>query len=354
VTTKRLQSSGTASVGVHCVAKVTNEANCLFHEVDQKNDIGNDAFIEFIVEQTATGCCIATQIKSGSSYVRNGRFFFTSDEKHFKYWRNHFLPFCGFVYDPVSDTVRWVDITAHVSSKPTQFTIELPDDNIFDRAHFDSFRDHFLSYRPLFSDAANFGKALKEFSHTEDSARCVNGIRALFSFHRNQIETWYFVVSTINNFRGHPLLRFLVATLAHVPGHMDIFWVPGKNTIPESVCAEAELVLKRMLSRDSILTLLGAIDDGGIERGTIGQCVDAIVHLAPHRRECLESIIFDANVPADLRYWALLLQIIYEQNRDHSYCVAITEKASSYFTDEEYQERVRSILETLKTPGFRV
>jgi hypothetical protein len=354
ITMKRPTSNGTASAGVCHIGKVTFGAGSLFHEVDQKNDIGNDAFIEFVVDQASTGCCIATQIKSGASYIRNGRFVLPADEDHFEYWRNHSLPVCGFVYDPASDSARWVDLTGHVNDKPTQFTIEAPPENIFDQAHFPAFREHFLAYRRRFSDAANFGKALADFSHLEDFARCENGIRALFSFHRNRLEAWYFVISTINNFRGHPLLRLLVSTLSHVPGHMDTFWMRGKNTIPEAISNAAELFLKRALTGDTVLTLLGAIDQGGVERGTIGQCVASIVDLAQDRRASLEAIALDVMVPEDVRYWALLLLIIYEQRLHRGYCISVAEKAAPSFTDEDHQERLRGLLETLKTPGLLV
>jgi Domain of unknown function (DUF4365) len=205
MTTKRPASTGTASTGVHHVAKVTSASNSIFHPIHQENDIGNDALIEFILSQAPVGCIVAAQIKSGDSYIRNGKFILPADARHFEYWRSHPLPVCGVVYDPASDTARWVDITAHVNDHPAQFIIEVPDENVFDQAHFDAFRDHFLSYREQFSEFANFGRSLSHFSHLEDSPRCESGIRALFSFHRSRLETWYYVISTLNNFRGHPL-----------------------------------------------------------------------------------------------------------------------------------------------------
>jgi len=338
-------------MGVHHVAKVTESCNCIFHPFHQENEIGNDAFIEFILSEEPIGCSIFAQIKSGSSYIHAGKFVLRADERHFNYWRDQPLPVCGFVYDPASDTARWVDITAHVNDKPTQFSIEVPAENIYDQAHFDAFRDHFLSCSKQFAEIAKFGRALSHFSYLEDLSRCQSGIRALFSFHRSRLETWYYVISTINNFRGHPLLPLIVATLSHVPGHMDIFWVPDQNVIPKPISSEAGSLLKQMLSRESVLTLLSVIVEGGFERGTIGQCVASIIDLAPNRRAFLASIALDSEVPEGTRYWALLLLILYEQRRDREYCTRIAEKVTPSFTGEDHQECARGLLVTLKTPG---
>lgn len=351
MTTTRPASTGTASQGVYHVAKVISASNSIFHPIHQENDIGNDAFIEFVLSTAPIGCMIAAQIKSGDSYNRNGKFILPADAKHFDYWQSHPLPVCGFVYDPASDIARWVDITAHVNDKPAQFTIEVPDENIFDEGHFAVFRDHFLSYREQFSEFANFGRSLSHFSHLEDSARCENGIRALFTFHRSRLEAWYYMVSTINNFRGHPLLPLVVATLAHVPGHMDIFWASNQNVIPEPIRREVESLLTRMLSRESVITLLSVVVEGGFEHGTIGQCVASIVALTPNRRTLLASIALDSDVPETTRYWALLLLILLEQRRHREYCVTITEKTAPSFTGEDHQECARGLLETLKLPG---
>ena len=297
------------------------------------------------------GCVVAAQIKSGDSYIRNGKFILPADAKHFDYWRSFPLPVCGFVYDPASDTARWVDITAHVNNHPMQFTIEVPDENAFDQVHFGSFRDHFLTYRDEFSEIANFGRSLSHFSHLEDIPRCESGIRALFNFHRSRSEAWFYLISTINSFRSHPLLRLLVATLSHVPGHMDIFWVPEQNVVPEPVSGYAESLLRQMLSRESTLTLLSVVEEEGFERGTIGQCVASIVALAPDRRAFLASISLDTEVQESTRYWALLLLILFEQRRDREYCTKIADKASQSFTCDVQLECARGLLETLRTPG---
>ena len=81
MTTRRLDSSGTAAEGVHFVGHIVSACKSIFQEIGQQNDLGNDAYIEFTVDQLATGCCIAAQIKSGTSYLSNGDFVLRVDEK---------------------------------------------------------------------------------------------------------------------------------------------------------------------------------------------------------------------------------------------------------------------------------
>jgi hypothetical protein len=126
------------------------------------------------------------------------------------------------------------------------------------------------------------------------------------------------------------------------------------NVIPEPISTEAESLLKRMLSRESVLTLLTVVVEGGFERGTIGQCVASIVALAPNRRAILASIALDSDMQESTRYWALLLLILYEQRRDREYCARIAEQVAPSLTGEDHQECARGLLETLRTPGHFV
>ena len=120
MTTQRKLTASTAALGVDYVQTLVHKDNSIFNKIDQDNDVGNDAYVEFIENQMTTGCCIAMQIKSGLSYVSaDGKtFYFRADKAHFEYWANHSLPVCGVVYDPTRNVAVWCDITAFFSSNP--------------------------------------------------------------------------------------------------------------------------------------------------------------------------------------------------------------------------------------------
>lgn len=345
---RRPLNFGTASTGVYHVAKVTSQSNCILQTVDQQNDLGVDAYIEFVVGEAATGCCIAIQIKSGSSYCPASGWRIPADTKHVAYWRSHSLPICGIVYDPRIDVARWADISAFLAEHPDveQCDIPVPAHNRFDVEAFSAFRQHFIAYQDQFSDDAHFGGALRLLCHLDDIEQCQSALRALFSFHRNRLETWYFVITSLPSFRGHPLLRRLVAALSHVPGHGDIFW-HYKNIISERTRANARNLLKRFLSRDGVISLLGAVEpEEGLGRGSIGQCVSAIVSVIPHEADVLSSIIFDSALSEDLRFWAVMLLIDSQQRRDFDGLMNTLGLAKTRFTDENY-DRVVALIDTL-------
>ena len=131
----------------------------------------------------------------GRRTVRNGRFVIPADRNHLDYWSSLIIPVVGIVFDPNTDSARWVDITAYLkqnaANERSAETIELNADNPFDTSHLKEFQAHFLSYRPHFGDDAHFAEALAAFAARDDVERCTTGVRSLFSFHRERPEAWY-------------------------------------------------------------------------------------------------------------------------------------------------------------------
>ena len=63
MTTKRKHSQATSRDGINFVRALMERHDSTFQEIDLHNDLGNDVYVEFVVEENATGCCVALQIK---------------------------------------------------------------------------------------------------------------------------------------------------------------------------------------------------------------------------------------------------------------------------------------------------
>ena len=120
MTTKRKTIKATSRAGINYVRNIVEAENCIFQEIDLENDIGNDAYIEFIQQEDATGCCIAVQIKSGASYMSSlgDCLILKADKNHFEYWKSHILPIGAIVFDPEGEKAVWCDVTEFLKAHP--------------------------------------------------------------------------------------------------------------------------------------------------------------------------------------------------------------------------------------------
>lgn len=101
----------TEKLGLAMVERVCAETGFIFRRLST-DDLGVDGIIEVITDGMSTGLLFGVQIKSGSSYVKAGRFRLAADRDHFSYWARYSLPVIGIVYDPQSDLAVWFNISA--------------------------------------------------------------------------------------------------------------------------------------------------------------------------------------------------------------------------------------------------
>jgi hypothetical protein len=355
--TKRKKTKAISREGVNYVRSIVEKQNSIFQEIDLDNDVGNDAYIEFILSESATGCCIATQIKSGASFYTQDqdRYTLKSDRAHFEYWQSHILPVAGIVYNPKKEEAVWCDITEYLSRNPEQikngpYCIHISSDCVFNSESFPKFRDHFLKYREIFKLTENFGLALECFANLQEVEVCLNGIRSLFSFHRQRPESWYYLISCFRNFHNHPLAKTLAIALCHIPGHSDIYWHKG-NLTDESVRQFALSFIKSYFKREEVIQLLELIDDLGISRGSIGQCVHAVIDIIQSRNNILSSIAFDEAIEADTRYWALFFWIYYRQGTSLAHCIKFLMAYLERFPNDENCRLVDDLKNIIKEHG---
>lgn len=355
MTTRRMHSQATSRDGINFVRTLVEQQNCTFQEIDLHNDLGNDAYVEFVVDQSATGCCVALQIKSGSSYrTTSGRYFFQADQDHFEYWSTHTLPVIAVIYDPLAGTAAWCDITQQLRANPASinagpYTIYA--DLELSRSSFESLRDHCLEYRNSHSLEVNLGRALQSFADRNNFERCVDGFQALFSFHRQSYTMWYYVVSALSNYRDYRILPYLIARLSYIPGHPDIFWMK-KDEIDAGVRrAVAAFMHERLDYRDAV-TLLSVIDEDGIARGTIGQCVHALVHMMRAPEATMESIAVDQSVSLGMRHNATILAAEVCQRTSKSSTLAALSRIRESDIDGELGDAIDWLESELSDHGY--
>jgi len=355
MTTKRKHSQSISRDGINFVRSLVERQNSTFQEIDLHNDLGNDAYVEFVVEENATGCCVALQIKSGPSYRNSsGRYSFQADRDHFEYWASHTLPVLAVIFDPERELAVWGDITDHLRSKPSYikegpYAIHV--DRELSESTFPEFRDYCLQYRDQYSREPNFGRALESFSARENVECCFDGLRALFAYHRNQAATWYYLISCISNYRRHPILHPLVARLCHIPGHGDIFW-GNQNTINEEVRRGALLMMTERFDRRDALTLLSAIDDAGVDRGTIGQCVHALIDTMADTASVMESIAIDPSQDERTRHNAILFSITAAQSHSIPSALALLNRLRTSISDDEFSALIDWLEGDLREYGY--
>ncbi len=146
--TKYPKSAQTGEQGVLWVRTIAAQGGGVFRPFES-SDLGVDGAIELLTDQKEpSGDLVLTQVKAGSSYVRNGRFYVDADRDHFETWSRYALPMVGIVYDPARREARWVDISDYLRQRPEvlangPYTIEAPAHQVFSVAQFPQFVSRF-------------------------------------------------------------------------------------------------------------------------------------------------------------------------------------------------------------------
>lgn len=360
---KKKLSTMTAIQGVRFVQGVVEGDNCVFQQIALENDFGNDAYIEFFVNEESTSCCVWVQIKSGKSNVSsNGDLTFKSCKEDFEYWSCHILPVAGIVYDPTRHCAVWIDITKHLEENPSliengPYNIVISQTQQFDDSTFRDFTNHFLKYLDSYHD--KLGLALQKCSNLSDQRDCYDGMQYLLTFQRQNYASWYYIISTYRNFRGHRILYYLTSAIAHLPGHPDIFW-HKKNIINDETRNAALALLEETFGEDEILTMLEIVTDGGgFARGAIGQSVLAIIERLNRKNAILRSIFSDSNIQEDTRYWSIVLLAHFSYYKNDSEagmeCLSLIKANYDSFSDEDLRYMLEGVSEELQSEnGFRL
>lgn len=297
-------TNSTSKSGVDFIQSIVHKHNCIFQEIDTKNDLGIDAIVEIIKDETPTSKFFATQIKSGKTYFNEKANLCKIPVKnHFDYWTKHPLPVYGIVYVPEFGDAYWVDIKNYLKANPEETVIKFERtlaNQINDATFFSIFVPHLLKEVPDIS----FDFAQQLFN-SDKADEFFLGLYTLYKKYADRNETWvlfidYFKIADIEN-----IPNFLIYIIAHLPWHPDISYFNGTMT-NESQEYGKDII--RTFGKQETLKLLKFIDEeNSIARGTIGQSVEAIISIISDFQVHLKEIIRDTTIPLNIKEYAALI-----------------------------------------------
>jgi hypothetical protein len=327
---KYKRSAVTAKEGINFVRSAVENAGSLFIKIDQENDLGIDALLEFIKDEQPLNKQIAVQIKSGQSYYNA-----EADEcmfpvgTHREYWEKHPLPVFGLVYVPVRKTAYWVNIKRHLKAHPDATVVRFPatEANRFDTS---VFKRLFVPAVVGETPTLRLDEAFRLARSDKPDERYL-GLLVLFRRYPNTPAVWDELVKTFVERPAEEIPPVLLYWLAHIPGHGDIFYYG--ETVSEKTRAYARDLLARFGHKE-VTKLLSFIDpENSIGRGTVGQSVEAIISSLPRAGDLLREIIKNDDLEIFIRECAALV-LAMNEGRGALEDIAPLAKAGSWYATE--------------------
>jgi len=306
---KQKVTSSTGKRGVTFVRGVVEAANCLFHKIEQENDIGIDALIELIRDEEPLNRQLAVQVKAGASYFDQvkQRCILPVDG-HASYWAGYPLPVYGVIVALDLQKAFWVDIKSYLKMHPQCATISFPatEANTLDVNTFTTvFVPTVLKELPDIP----YEQAIRFFASSHDDEFYL-GMTVLFRKFCNNSGVWDAFIDYFLSHSAQDIPGRLIYFFAHVPWHPDI-WGTGEQLTEET----QDYVRERFTSfaRPELIKLLEFVDeDNMIARGTMGQSVEAIISSLPQGLPLLRDILSDLAVPRLIREVAGIILAINE------------------------------------------
>ncbi len=294
----------TSKMGINFVRAVVEETGCLFHKIDQENDLGIDALIELTRDERPLHKQVAAQVKSGQSYYNTkAEECLIPIEHHREYWSAYPLPVIGIVYVPSLKRAHWVDIKYYLKAYPTATVIGFATSEA-NRLDAETFQKLFLPTLLREVPDISLERALTLFRSLKPDESYL-GLIVLFRRYPNSREAWELIVSHFLATPPERIPPILIYYLAHIPWHPDIAY-SGEGIAKET--REYVNGLLRRFGRAEILKLLGFIDtENMISRGSIGQSVEALISSLPHLDRVLEEIARDHSCALFIRECAALI-----------------------------------------------
>ncbi|WP_418004405.1 DUF4365 domain-containing protein [Mycobacterium sp. PDNC021] len=260
----RARQHVTARVAVNVVRSFLEERGQIYHEVDQANDYGKDAYVDVVLNGGVTGDVIALQVKGGPSYKSRAGYFIPYGAADKELWANSSVPVFGIVCDLEDRALYWVCLTDVLSKPNVPGKGKIAVDG---RLASDTWHD-FLSN--ALHESKRRGAGLLGI-YSRDPDQQLVAIRDAFAIGRHDARAMIMLRRSLCEL-DERTLPYAIDALAHcVPFHPDIMW-HSMNTVLYSV--KAEVCREFNWTLDDAFLLLRAVDSEELfRRGTLGEHV---------------------------------------------------------------------------------
>lgn len=322
---KYKQSAITAKNGINFIRDVIESNGSLFLKIDQENDLGVDAIVEFMEGEDPLNKQVAMQIKSGDSYYNNNlnQCSFPIGG-HRGYWEKYPLAVFGLVFVPELDNAYWVNIKQFLQNHPHDSTVSFTA-NETNKFNSTSFNKVFVPLIKKSVPNLGFDEAF-EFAQSQVPDERHLGLFVLFRRYLNEKGVWEEI---INFFKRHPADEIpsdIIYWLAHIPGHGDI-WHSGEQQSTETRSHARSLLSEFEIKH--VIKLLSFINpEQQISRGTLGQSVEAIISSLPNVTDKLHKIIESKDVEMHYRESVALILAMNEAEAAIPYLIALEKEGS--------------------------
>lgn len=312
--TKRNLNIKTEKQGVRYVQGVVENNHSIFQEFSRDNDQGNDCYIEFVKDGYATNYGVFVQIKSGTSYKDNSGYKIKTDQAHLKYWNNALNLIICIVYDPEINKAFWIDITSYLIKNPNLLqkryhTIRLESANEFNEKSFHTFIDYCFNFREIFSNYENYGHSLEWFANISNPNICYEGLKSLYSNHREKASTWFYIISNFSKTNEEGIRANILGLLSNYVNN-NIIW--HKNNIEflqsEYSVLNMHSLMTKYFRQSEVESTIPFMKDG-IQKGSFSYLVFLVINMVEDIHIVLRDIAFKPNTTDDIRNFCFWLYL---------------------------------------------
>ncbi len=358
MTTKRTFNKITEKVGVKYIRSVVESHNCIYQAIDLENDQGNDCFIEFIDNNTATSFCVFAQIKSGKSYKDKSGYKIPADSDHLQYWANHILPIAGIVYDLDLEKAYWVNITEYLKSNSqiipkNSHNIRIDRINEFSPETFPHFKEHFTQYSQEYKNYENFGRSLEAFTNLAQPEICYTGLKSLFANHRERQASWYYIILNFGNIREKGIQMNILGMLSNYLDNSTVFWNSEDYMHYQASTIRLRIAefIDELFTSNAIKSSLGYLKEG-IAKGSFAYLVFLVLNQINDIHEVIYQLAFSEDIEPDERNKLFWLYIHFAQHRSIDNTIAAIDDFLIRYPNNDEAYLFQGIKETIINEGY--